>query len=491
MVKKVPYLQYEILEFIHEGKDIAAIPELCGYPSNSKVIKNAINSLSKKKLINEKYQLTSEALKLINGHYRDRHIHKNYNKSDFLLSIRNTLFNIVINPYHRWYEYLEDFPGGFVENYCKKYKLDKKYYLFDPFVGSGTTLISGKMLGLKGIGFDINPVMVFISKQKLNWDYDVVLFEKEYEKIIDWFIKNNSNSEYLSLVPLGRMPKKELNQWLSPVKQREIAALYWYITKNVDLRYRDLFLLILTSASVKSSYVAFCPGTTFYPFRQKPDIITEFSNLARYVSEDLTSEYQKNKLIETQIYLASATEPQNFQKILNKVDIIITSPPYPNDLEYTRQTRLEMYLLGFAGTMEDVQKIKKNMVKGSTKLIYNHDVPLPEIRNNQRIQKIANEIYKKTNGKNWGFNYPLMVQMYFSDMYKCLKNCYTALVKDGTAIFVVGDQTVQGVLIPVAEILEDLSKEIGFKKTTIELHRKRRSTGHNVPIPEENLILTK
>jgi len=491
MVKKVPYLQYEILEFIYEGNKLSSIPELCGYPSGSKIIESAINSLIKKELLSEKYQLSEEALKLLNGHYRDRHTHKKYNKSDFSLTIRNTLFNIVNNPYHRWYEYLEDFPGDFVSKYSERYKIDKNYYLFDPFIGSGTTLISGKMLGLKGIGFDINPVMTFISKQKLNWDYDIAFFENEYKKIIDWFIKNNSNGEYLAKTPLGKMPKKELNQWLSPVKQKEIAALYWYITNKIDSNYRDLFLLILTSSSIKSSYVAFCPGTTFYPFKQKPDIISEFCDLSKCVYEDLSSEYQKNKLIESRVCLASSIETKDFEKIINKVDLIITSPPYPNDLEYTRQTRLEMYLLGFAEKMEDVQKIKKTMVKGSTKLIYNNDKPIPEILENKRIQKIAKEIYNKTNGKNWGFDYPLMVQMYFSDMYKCLKNYYLTLVKGGTAVLVVGDQTIQGVLVPVAEILEDLSKEIGYEKTIIELHRKRRSTGHEVPIPEENLIITK
>lgn len=320
MIKKVPYLQYEILEFIHKGKDISLIPNLTGYPSDSKIIDSAINSLIKKKLLNEKYQVTNEVLNLINGHYQDRHIHKKYNKSDFSLTIKNTLFNITNNPFHRWYEYLEDFPSDFVKKYSGKYKLDKKYYLFDPFIGSGTTLISGKMLGLKGVGFDINPVMTFISQQKLNWDYDINCFGEEYNKIIDWFTKNNSKNEYLNKIPLGKMPKKEINQWLSPVKQKEIASLYWYIKNKTNPKYRDLFLLILTSASIKSSYVAFCPGTTFYPFRQKPDIISEFCNISGYVYEDLSSEYQKNKSIESKIYLASSLETNDFKQIINKVD---------------------------------------------------------------------------------------------------------------------------------------------------------------------------
>ena len=489
--KKVPYLQYEILELIHTGQDISFISNLTGYPVGSKIIDSAIASLIQKKLLSEKHQITTEALNLINSHYQDRYTHKKCYPEDFSLESQKTLFNAPHNPYHRWYEYLEDFPGDFVKKYSEKYKLDKKYYLFDPFVGSGTTLISGKMLGLKGVGFDINPVMTFISQQKLNWDYDIDLFKEEYEKSIRWFAENNTSNKYFNLTPLSKMPRKEINQWLSPVKQKEIASLYWYIKNRIDMKIRDLFLLVLISASIKVSYVSFCPGTTFYPFRKKPDLISEFCNISRLVYEDLCSRYQRNKTIVCKVYHASSLISNSFKPILNKVDLIITSPPYPNDLEYTRQTRLEMYLLGIAEEMNDIQKIKKAMVKGSTKLIYHNDKPIYEILNNPRIQEIAKKIQQRTQHKNWGFNYPLMVQMYFSDMYRCLKNYYSTVVKGGTVILVVGDQTIQQVLVPVAEILEELSKEIGFKKTLIELHRERRSTGHNLPIPEKNLIMTK
>lgn len=40
--------------------------------------------------------------------------------------------------------------------------------LLDPFVGSGTTLVEGALLGLKTIGFDISPLCVLISKVKAN-----------------------------------------------------------------------------------------------------------------------------------------------------------------------------------------------------------------------------------------------------------------------------------------------------------------------------------
>jgi hypothetical protein len=275
------------------------------------------------------------------------------------------------------------------------------------------------------------------------------------------------------------------------VKQKEISAALYFIDKKVPSDQQAIFRLALLAASIKTSYVAFCPGTTFYPFRDKNDFLYDLHKVAKFVYRDLKTSPKNSQRIPTKVKLTSSKDSKSFRNLSNKVDLIITSPPYPNDLEYTRQTRLEMYILGDAKSMDDVQSIKRSMVKGSTKLIYNADTPREYVLRSKSIQKIAREILLKTSGKSWGFDYPLMIQMYFSDMYECLENYFHCLVTGGTALLVVGDQTIQGVLIPVAEILEEMSKEIGFSEARIELHRERRSSNHDIPIPEENLVLTK
>lgn len=44
--------------------------------------------------------------------------------------------------------------------------------VLDPMVGSGTTLIECKILGRRGIGFDINPEAVMLARQNLNFESD-------------------------------------------------------------------------------------------------------------------------------------------------------------------------------------------------------------------------------------------------------------------------------------------------------------------------------
>jgi len=173
------------------------------------------------------------------------------------------------------------------------------------------------------------------------------------------------------------------------------------------------------------------------------------------------------------------------------VDFIITSPPYPNDLEYTRQTRLELYLLDFVRNMEDVQKLKRTMIKGSTKLIYKEDNFGDYVKDFQSIQQVADQIDDALSDKNWGFDYPRMVREYFGGMYLCLKEFYKVMKKGSYNLQVVGDQTYKNIVIPVGKIFVELANEIGYSEAYIELFRTRRSTTYEIPLPEEIVVIRK
>jgi hypothetical protein len=131
------------------------------------------------------------------------------------------------------------------------------------------------------------------------------------------------------------------------------------------------------------------------------------------------------------------------------------------------------------------------MVKSSTKLIFKESNSATFIDRFHEIADISEKIYEQTKSKNWGFDYPRMVQEYFGDMYLCLKKLYPLMKKKSHFILVVGDQTIKGVLIPVGDILIKMAKEIGYKNCRKELFRIRRSTGHDIPLPEELVILEK
>ncbi len=495
---KIPYLQYEILEYYYL-KPNGNLSNYVGYPEGSRIVAGAVKSLIEKKMINDEFGLTENGIYFIKDKVEQGLKFPDYTKVEFNANeLHSQITGMEHNhtkPVFRWYSYLEDFPSNFIEDYIRKYKLNDKYYVLDPFIGSGTTAVQAKLLGYKSIGIDINPLMSFVSRIKTNWTIDAEALSKLVYKLVNEFkeLSAEQKKAVFEGSTLRNMPRRELNQWLSPIKQFEIAAMLNLIKNlNCSEEIRNILMFITSTSAVNVSYVAFCPGTTFYPFREKPDFLAEFIRLAGEIITDLQNNAViKNKNVESIIIDGSSKDEKVFKKFENKVDIIITSPPYPNDLEYTRQTRLELYLLGYVKNMNDVQTIKKKMVKGSTKLIFKEDITPERVANLSSVKNITNQVALRLKDKNWGFDYPKMINQYFADMWVALEIYYKTLVDGGACILVVGDQTSKGVVIPVAEILAEIGKEIGFSESKIELHRNRRSTAHDISIPEENLILIK
>jgi hypothetical protein len=67
-------------------------------------------------------------------------------------------------------------------------------------------------------------------------------------------------------------------------------------------------------------------------------------------------------------YHAFATQLENRLKP-NSISAVLTSPPYPNEKDYTRTTRLESVLLGFINDKADLRRLKQGLLRSNTRNI--------------------------------------------------------------------------------------------------------------------------
>ena len=102
------------------------------------------------------------------------------------------------------------------------------------------------------------------------------------------------------------------------------------------------------------------------------------------------------------------------------IDAVITSPPYPNEKDYTRTTRLESVLLGFVKDKQELRASKKGLVRSNTRSVYKGDADDQWVADNKRIQRIAREIESRRirMGKTSGFErmYHRVTKLYFGGM---------------------------------------------------------------------------
>lgn len=394
---------------------------------------------------------------------------------------------------NRWYTLLEDFPPSLVWGRLEKYGISHDKIVLDPFCGSGTTTVTTKLYGAPCIGIDINPIATFVTKIKTTWRIDLDELKREINLILNDLHEATLllNDLRITTPSLMNIPKMERYQWLKPYDQNNVAFIKERLLEVENEDIRNIFLLSLIGATQESSNASFCPGTSFYPFKKRPTFFNAFKEKLKMIYEDLKllRSYKKNY----QESLVYRKDMRQMAEIIesNSIDFLFTSPPYPNDLEYTRQTRLDLYLLDFIKDMKDVTKIKKKMIKGSTKLIYKESNSAKYVRDFRIIQDIAQKLEDALNDKKWGWDYPRMIQEYFGDIFLALKQTKHVLKKGGYAEFVVGDQTYKKILIPVGKVMTEMAKKLNYSEFKLETFRIRRSTIHDIPLKEEIVTLRK
>ena len=64
------------------------------------------------------------------------------------------------------------YPAHIVRTYIERFGLDAKHNVLDPFCGTGTTIVECKKLGIPSCGIEPNPMAVFASRTKVDWEVD-------------------------------------------------------------------------------------------------------------------------------------------------------------------------------------------------------------------------------------------------------------------------------------------------------------------------------
>lgn len=180
--------------------------------------------------------------------------------------------------------------------------------------------------------------------------------------------------------------------------------------------------------------------------------------------------------------------------IKRKVNFVITSPPYPNEKDYSRTTRLESVLLDYINNKEQLRSMKKQFIRSNTKNVYKEDDDFRYVENIDSISKLSQEIEEKRIelGKTSGFEklYSRVVKLYFGGMARHFIELKSILEKDARLAYVVGDQASYfNIPIRTAKLLAEIAENVGYEVENIELFRKRYATRTNTWLNEEVLIL--
>jgi len=410
---------------------------------------------------------------------------------------------------HEWYRFVLSFPPHLVRDYLARFAADERHTVLDPFCGTGTTLVECKKLGIASIGIEPNPVACLASQVKTSWDVCPAALMRHAKGVAEiaaekmgqagagdaagfplfrsgaavWRVRN-LRPEAFALLLKGS---------ISPIPLHKTLILLEALEDNADGRFAGHEKLALAKALVTEiGNLHFGPEVGVGAAKPDAPVASVWLDYVRRMADDLGEVRDKTHVPST-VYQADSRRLSSSIKP-DSVDMVITSPPYPNEKEYTRTTRLESVILGFIRNKADLRALKGSLVRSNTRSVYKSDDDDLLVAGNREIQRIAAAIEnrRKELGKTSGFErmYARVTKLYFGGMAKHLSELRKVLRPGARLAYVVGDQaSYLRVMIRTGEILAGIAQSLGYEVMGIDLFRTRLATATKEQLREEVVLL--
>jgi len=272
------------------------------------------------------------------------------------------VFENVIQPFnsrkYHWYPatYIPEIPYSLIEVLT-----EKNAKVFDPFMGIGTTFFQSLILGRIPISNDVSKISYhFVNGlfKLFNPQINLNLVRKEIESEI---LLYNLNENYSDLILSDTQYLEELKKWFTPENFNVICFLIIKKDFHEDEIKKSIYNLIVSSLLNSSSNQdrgMSCIADNMLPkiyqirdvdvyrtFRSSlKRLLTDVENTKKILSEEFNSKYKEFEN-QTLIFNDDISEKCIIED--ESIDIVISSPPYPNMIDYTTSQRLAHYYYGF------------------------------------------------------------------------------------------------------------------------------------------------
>ena len=233
--------------------------------------------------------------------------------------------------------------------------------LLDPYVGAGTTITAAMRCGLNATGQDINPLAVLVAKAKTDFGWSDEGLLQAFDMVVD-FAKNDPDSSFNVHFP-------NQSKWFQPNVSIELSKLRRAIIQQTQKTARRVLWVALAETIRLTSN----DRTTTYKLHARPadeigarqvSPISVFETIARsYVLDLIEFKHvlEINGLIfdeqySGQINIMLSDTAQRINSSNDKFDLVITSPPYGDNLTTITYGQHALYLSPKTGPRAKVIK---------------------------------------------------------------------------------------------------------------------------------------
>ena len=396
--------------------------------------------------------------------------------------------NNDVQPVHRWFKFKESFSPALLKRITLQLYpagVPSEFNILDPYAGVGTTLLAAERLAAENpnaqisvTGIELNPFIHFAANTKLKWK-QVALPDllQAGENAIQFRDSEGLDLPELSSIRTGRCISQYVSQRLLGI-QRAIHQL-------TDGAARDALLLGVAASIEPLSKIRKDGRALRIVQKSHPQIRTVLTTKWEEIRSDceLLTKTLGKRDFHPLLINGDGRDLEEAGIQDQSIDLVFTSPPYPNNIDYTEVYKLELWLLGFIRSEKEFLSLRKTTFRSHPTC----STPSPsssftEHLKTGTLERLLGPVLKRAQAQPWRHR---LFEGYFSDMWKTLEECFRCLRNGGYAVFVVGNSLHGGpgsaYLVPTDLVITGMARSIGFEthETVIARSLKRRISGNH------------
>lgn len=322
--------------------------------------------------------------------------------------------------------------------------------LFDPYMGSGTSLVEAALVNVNSVGTDLNPLARMMGKVKTT-HYNATAIERTFRDIqADLVFYNESKVANRNFDRISNY-----SFWYSEDSLLRLSYLQQLIEQYADDELREFFLLALSEVVRE---VSFTRNGEFKRYRMNAKSLEKFNPNTFNLFETKVDRNLKGLIAFNGAAANNATARiYGFNStieipgdVLSKdsVDMVVTSPPYGDShttVAYGQFSRWALEWFGF----ENAKDLDRHLMGG--------DKAKEEVFPTVSIRKEL-DVIKEADVKRYE-----EVIGFLNDYCLSMRHVAEVVRPGGTVCYVVGNRNVKGVQIPLDYFTAEVFESCGFK----------------------------
>lgn len=369
--------------------------------------------------------------------------------------------------------------------------------VFDPFAGSGTTLVEARLLGRNSYGTEIDPLSRLIAKVKSTPVDPLLLYsvsEQLMVTIAEWFAKLRrirqlgGSFQQLDIgVSVPEFPNRDY--WYYPETLEELTLLRHLVGLTRERDVRDFLYVVFSSiiyTKGKSSMANVMDLAHSRPHRvmkeSPPDVEKAFAMRLKRLRKMMEEFWrQADHTVESRIIGADARLASTLKT--SSIDLVFNSPPYVNAIDYQRGHKFSVFWLtdvletspdAYVGLAKDYvgsDRISKAECIDKANQRFNLDLI------DEPVKKLVQADQVKLAG---------IVYSYFENMQLCMREMLRVVKPGHLTIIVVGPSNIKNVYIDTPYAISQLAETLTWGKSRFKslnvIERKLDRDKRQMPI---------